>query len=60
MTRPPELKDIEGEIEEIKTRKEKAIKLAMTGCLDERGYQVAGWAKTPKHKPVGAAPAPAK
>ena len=26
MTRPPELKDIEGEIEEIKTRKEKAIK----------------------------------
>src|SRR5688572_21849171 len=26
MTRPPELKDIESEIEEIKTRKEKAIK----------------------------------
>ncbi|MBL9168555.1 MAG: ATP-dependent Clp protease ATP-binding subunit [Verrucomicrobiales bacterium] len=26
MTRPPELKDIEGEIEEIKVRKEKAIK----------------------------------
>jgi ATP-dependent Clp protease ATP-binding subunit ClpC len=26
MTRPPELKDIEAEIEEIKTRKEKAIK----------------------------------
>jgi ATP-dependent Clp protease ATP-binding subunit ClpC len=26
MTRPPELKDIEGEIEDIKTRKEKAIK----------------------------------
>src|SRR5258707_524246 len=26
MTRPPELKEIEGEIEEIKTRKEKAIK----------------------------------
>ena len=26
MTRPPELKDIEGEIEEIKTQKEKAIK----------------------------------
>ena len=26
MTRPPELKDIEGEIEEIKLRKEKAIK----------------------------------
>jgi ATP-dependent Clp protease ATP-binding subunit ClpC len=26
MTRPPELKDVEGEIEEIKTKKEKAIK----------------------------------
>src|ERR1700759_5484819 len=26
MTRPPEVKDIEGEIEEIKTRKERAIK----------------------------------
>ena len=26
MTRPPEIKDLEGEIEEIKTRKEKAIK----------------------------------
>ncbi len=29
-----------------RARKEKAIKTAMTGCLDDRGHDVAGWEKT--------------
>lgn len=29
-------------------RKERAIQTAMNGCLGERGYQVAGWARAPK------------
>ena len=28
-----------------RARKERAIKTAMEGCLQERGYQVAGWSK---------------
>lgn len=28
-----------------RAKKEKAIKAAMTGCLQERGYQVAAWSK---------------
>lgn len=28
-----------------RARKERAIKAAMTGCLRDRGYQVAGWTK---------------
>ena len=28
-----------------RAKKEKAIKTAMVGCLQERGYQVAGWSK---------------
>lgn len=31
-------------------RKERAIQTAMNGCLGERGYQVAGWARAPKVK----------
>ncbi|MEO5773561.1 MAG: hypothetical protein ABIQ32_05525 [Sphingomicrobium sp.] len=38
-------------------RKEKAIQTAMNGCLLERGYEVQGWAKAPKHS--AAAPAAA-
>jgi hypothetical protein len=34
--------------------KERAIKRAMSGCMAERGFQVAGWAKTGKK--VGAKP----
>ena len=39
-----------------RAKKERAIKTAMTGCLQERGYQVAGWSKAAK-KPVIVAPA---
>jgi hypothetical protein len=28
--------------------KEKAIRLAMTGCLHDRGYDVANWQRAPK------------
>ncbi|MGI8610671.1 MAG: hypothetical protein ACR2KH_00110 [Sphingomicrobium sp.] len=28
-----------------RAKKETAIKTAMVGCLQERGYQVAGWSK---------------
>lgn len=31
-------------------KKEKAIRLAMTGCLHERGYDVADWQRAPKKK----------
>lgn len=31
-------------------KKEKAIRLAMTGCLHERGYDVAEWQRAPKKK----------
>ena len=31
-----------------RTRKERAIKTALQGCLRERGYEVAGWTKAPK------------
>ena len=31
-----------------RAKKEKAIKTAMAGCLNERGYQVAGWVKAKK------------
>ena len=33
-----------------RNKKEKAIKLAMSGCLDERGYQVASWSKPQKRQ----------
>lgn len=31
-----------------RAKKERAIKMAMEGCLAERGYQVAGWSKAVK------------
>ncbi len=31
-----------------RAKKEHAIKTALAGCLDERGYQVAGWSKAAK------------
>jgi hypothetical protein len=34
-----------------RAKKEHAIKAAMAGCLEERGYRVAGWSKAVK-KPV--------
>ena len=34
-----------------RTKKERAIRLAMEGCLRERGFQVAGWSKA-IHKPL--------
>ena len=37
-----------------RSRNEKAIQKAMEGCLRERGYEVAGWEKAPKAKPVPA------
>lgn len=36
-------------------RKERAIQTAMNGCLGERGFQVAGWARAPKGKSPPAA-----
>jgi hypothetical protein len=39
-----------------RTRKERAIKTAMEGCLQERGYQVAGWSKALR-KPTVVEPA---
>lgn len=41
-----------------RARKERAIKTALEGCLQERGFQVAGWSKTIA-KPVVVAPASA-
>jgi hypothetical protein len=29
-----------------RAKKERAIKSALEGCLQERGYQVAGWARS--------------
>ena len=39
-----------------RARKERAIKAKMTGCLQDRGYRVAGWSKAVK-KPVIVTPA---
>src|SRR3954471_4428379 len=38
-----------------RAKKERAIKAAITGCLQERGYQVASWSKAVE-KPVTVAP----
>ncbi len=35
-----------------RNKKEKAIKAAMSGCLEERGFTVAGWTKTGKKAAV--------
>ena len=37
-----------------RAKKERAIKVALEGCLKEQGYEVAGWTKT-QNKPVSAA-----
>ena len=42
-----------------RAKKEKAIKTAMTGCLQERGHQVVGWEKTGRKMPKPSAKAPA-
>ena len=42
-----------------RTKKEKAIRLAMTGCLHDRGYDVAGWEKAAKTKLAAPVAAPA-
>lgn len=31
-----------------RNKKEKAIQVAMAGCLDERGHKIVGWTKAPK------------
>ena len=40
-------------------QKEKAIKAAMSGCLEERGFAVAGWTKASKKPAEVASQAPA-
>lgn len=37
-----------------RAKKEKAIKIAMTGCLKERGYELTGWTKVDKRDAVAA------
>jgi hypothetical protein len=37
-----------------KKKKEKAIQTAMTGCLSERGYEVASWDRASKKAPHAA------
>lgn len=41
-----------------RAKKERAIKTALEGCLQERGFQVAGWSKT-IGKPVDVPSVPA-
>ena len=43
-----------------RAKKERAIKRAMEGCLQERGYQVAGWSKGTSKPVVGQAGASAE
>lgn len=35
-----------------RAKKERAIKTALEGCLQERGYEVANWSKVAKKKPA--------
>ena len=37
-----------------RTKKERAIKTALSGCLQERGYEVSGWSKALKKPAVAA------
>jgi hypothetical protein len=39
-----------------RAKKERAIKTAMTGCLQQRGYQVAGWSRAAKKPQIVAPP----
>ncbi|HEX6218761.1 MAG TPA: hypothetical protein VFZ35_05765, partial [Sphingomicrobium sp.] len=41
-----------------RAKKEKAIKIALEGCLAERGYQVVGWSKAGKTPVVQQSPKP--
>ena len=41
-------------------KKERAIKTAMTGCLDQHGHKVTGWTRAKKVAASGAAPATGK
>jgi hypothetical protein len=34
-----------------RAKKERAVKTAMAGCLQERGHQVTGWTKTGRKMP---------
>ena len=43
-----------------RSRKERAIKTAMEGCLHERGFEVAGWSKTTRKPQVVDAASAAK
>jgi hypothetical protein len=43
-----------------RARKERAIKTALTGCLEQRGYRVGGWSRAAKKPVVVAASAPAQ
>jgi hypothetical protein len=43
-----------------RAKKERAIKTALEGCLQERGYQVADWTKAGKKKPAGPSAAAAE
>jgi len=42
-----------------RAKKERAIKLAMEGCLRERGYEVVGWSKAVKKPVLASAQTPA-
>jgi len=39
-----------------RAKKEHAIKIALDGCLQERGYEVAGWSKSLVKKPATVSP----
>jgi hypothetical protein len=39
-----------------RAKKEQAIKTAMAGCLQERGFEVAGWSKKAKRPAVVESP----
>lgn len=42
-----------------RAKKERAIKIALEGCLQERGYEVSAWSKSPKRKVTSGSPDPA-
>ena len=42
-----------------RAKKERAIKMAMEGCLRERGYEVVGWSKAVRKPVIAPATAPA-
>uniref|UniRef100_UPI0018149B37 hypothetical protein n=1 Tax=Sphingomonas sp. TaxID=28214 RepID=UPI0018149B37 len=36
-----------------RSKKEKAIQMAMAGCLDQRGHKIVGWTRAPKKAAAG-------